>query len=197
MPGYEIRPVGAGADDLDLAGRFFALRRATARCSCTAFCSTRWQFAAGWFGGGNRRRLAELAQGPDPVGLLALRDGEPVGWCATGPRARYRPSADGRGRLLRTRAPDEDSTVWLVACVVVRPDRPGARLVPALVRGAVALARERGARAVEAWPLAAGVRRPADLHVGREGVFTREGFSRVAAPVDGRVVLRLDLTGPA
>ncbi len=43
--------------------------------------------------------------------------------------------ADGRGRLLRSRAPDEDPTVWLVACVVVRPDQPGARLVPALVRG--------------------------------------------------------------
>ncbi len=38
VAGYEIRTVGP--DDLDLVGRFFALRRATARCSCTAFCST-------------------------------------------------------------------------------------------------------------------------------------------------------------
>ena len=59
------------------------------------FLRTSREFEPG-YGSGNRAGFAELvATAGAPVGVLAYRDGEPVGWCATGPRSRY-------GRLLRS-----------------------------------------------------------------------------------------------
>ena len=59
MSEYEIRQVDT--DQLELARRLFSGERATRHCWCTAFCSTTWQFARGWYGGGNRRRFEALA----------------------------------------------------------------------------------------------------------------------------------------
>lgn len=192
VPAYEIQRVDA--DQLDLARRFFSVERATRHCWCTSFCSTRWRFAAGWYGGGNRRRFEAMAGSErDPMGLLAMSDGEPVGWCACGPRSRYLPAIAGRAGLLAGRPRDEDQHVWLVACIVVRPDQRGSGVVPALIRAAVSHARESGASAIEAWPLAVGVRRPGDLHVGREGVFARLGFRCVQRPNAERAIMRFDL----
>jgi N-acetylglutamate synthase-like GNAT family acetyltransferase len=96
--------------------------------------------------------------------------------------------------VLAHRPRSEDRHVWLVACIVVLPGHRGAGVVGPLVRGAVSLARENGATAIEAWPLARGVRSPGDLHVGREGVFARSGFRCIQRPDATRTIMRLDLT---
>ena len=193
MSAYEVRPVGAG--ELDLVRRLFGVDRATRHCSCMAFCSTSAQFAVGWYGGGNRRRFEELARRePAPMGVLALSDGEPVGWCACGPRTRFLPAIAGRSGLLAERPRSEDGHVWLAACILVRPDHRGSGVLGPLLRGAVSLARDNGASALEAWPLAVGVRRPGNLHVGREGAFARLGFACVQRPGPERAFMRLDLT---
>lgn len=161
-----------------------------------AFCSTGWQFATGWYGGGNRRRFESMAVSePSPMGLLAVHDGEPVGWCACGPRARYKTALAGRSSALSRRPAVEDDRVWLIACIIVRPERRGSGVGVPLLRGAVSLARRAGAPAVEAWPLASGARRPAMTHVGREGVFARLGFVTVERPSTERVLMRLELAG--
>jgi hypothetical protein len=163
-----------------------------------AFCSTGLQFATGWYGGGNRRRFEAMAvAGPAPMGILASVAGQPVGWCACGPRIRYLAAIGGRTGPLAQRSRNEDHDVWLVACIFVARDHRRSGVVLPLLRGAIALARENGASAVEGWPLAAGVRRAGDAHVGREGVFARLGFSCVQRPGSGRVIMRLDLTGPS
>lgn len=100
------RSAPSGPDQLDSLGRLFSTTRATSHCWCTAFCSTSWQFATGWYGGGNRRRFERVAAGDHhPMGVLAVSDGEPVGWCACGPRARYtaglaRKTVDLRSRCI-------------------------------------------------------------------------------------------------
>ena len=189
---YAVQQVDA--DELDLVRRLFGGDRATRHCWCTAFCSTTWQFAAGWYGGGNRRRFEELAgSGQAPMGVLAVTKGEPVGWCACGPRTRYLAAMAGRSGLLAERPRREDQDVWLVACIFVRPDHRGSGVPGHLVRGAVSLARDHGASAVEAWPLAGGVRRPGSLHVGREGAFARLGFRCIQRPTAERAIMRLDL----
>lgn len=190
---YEVQQVGA--PQLDLVRQLFGVERVTRRCWCMAFCSTGWRFAAGWYGGGNRRRFEELAaNGQAPMGVLAVADGEPVGWCACGPRTRYVTAIAGRSGLLAQRPRSEDQHVWLVACIVVRPDHRGSGVVGPLVRGAVSLARRNGASAIEAWPLAFGVRSPGNLHVGREGVFARFGFRCIQRPNAERAIMRVDLT---
>ncbi len=120
----DIRPVGAN-NVADLAG-LFGIDRSTRHCWCTAFCTNSRQFAAGWFGGGNRRRFAEIAAASRyPMGVLALMDNEPAGWCGCGPRSRYTAAINGRSRLLRTRPRDEDDLVWLIACLFVAAEHRG------------------------------------------------------------------------
>jgi hypothetical protein len=194
VAGPQIRPVGP--DQLGTLAALFGAYRATRHCWCTAFCTTSWQFATGWYGGGNRRRFEALAAAsPVPMGLLALDGDVPAGWCACGPRSRYTAALAGRSRLLADRPREEDDDVWLIACLFVRPERSGTGLVMPLLRGAVAPAGEAGAAAIEAWPLARGVRRPGQDHVGREAVFTRLGFGRLDQPAAGRVLMRLELSG--
>ena len=160
-----------------------------------AFCVNGWQFAAGWYGGGNRRRFEAMTAGSEtPMGALAMVDGQPVGWCACGPRSRYTAAIKGRSSLLAARPRNENESVWLVPCVYVDPRHRGEGLAIPLLRAAVALAQQEGASAIEAWPLAVGVRRPGYEHVGREAVFARLGFRCIQRPSADRAIMRLDLT---
>jgi GNAT superfamily N-acetyltransferase len=191
----EVDVQAVGPDQLDAVRILFDGERATRHCSCMAFCETGWQFVAGWYGGGNRRRFEAMTVSSHlPVGALASVHGQPVGWCACGPRSRYTAAIRGRSTLLAARPRDEDEDVWLVACVYVDPLHRGTGVAIPLLRAAVALARQEGASAIEAWPLATGVTRPGYEHVGREAVFARLGFRCIQRPSADRAIMRLELT---
>lgn len=192
MDRVELRPIGMA--ELESLSTLFARNRATRHCWCTAFCSSGKQFALGWYGGGNRRRFASMAAASAaPMGVLALVDGAPVGWCACGPRARYLSAIRGRSSPLATLPRAEDDGVWLVACLFVDSSHRGMPVVLPLLRAAVSRAAADGAPAIEAWPLARGVRDPGLAHVGREGVFAGLGFRCVAWPTPQRVIMRREL----
>ena len=183
-----------GAEDVAELGKLFNTQRNTRRCWCTAFCSTGSQFASGWLLGRNRRRFEELAAAaPTPMGLLAVQDGEPIGWCACGPRSRY--AGSPRSTVIRSRDRAEDARVWLLPCLFVRAGSRGEGVTHALVAAAVDLARREGAAAIEGWPLAASVRASGDAFFGREQVFDELGFVCVDRPSPDRVIMRLELGG--
>ena len=128
-------------------------------------------------------------------GLVAYLDGESVGWCAVEPRTTY-------PRLLRARVPwsgrTEDKTddgVWVVTCFVTRTGFRRRGVSRTLVRAAVDFARERGARAIEGYPM---ITRPGEefgwgeLYVGSRGIFADAGFTEVSSPTPRRVVMRID-----
>lgn len=126
-------------------------------------------------------------------GLLALQDGEPVGWCAVEPRIGY-------PRLLRNnRVPwddrDEDKadgSVWAVTCFVTRVGFRKRGIASALTRATIDFARERGARAVEGYPMTTKQVILGELHVGTVGMFAAAGFVEVSRPTLRRVVMRID-----
>ena len=126
-------------------------------------------------------------------GLVAFLDDEPVGWCALEPRSAY-------ARLLRNnRVPWEgrdedkaDSTVWAVTCFVTRTGFRKRGIASALVRAAVDRARERGARAVEGYPMTTKDVILGELHVGTAAMFAAAGFGEVSRPTLRRVVMRID-----
>ena len=132
-------------------------------------------------------------------GLVAYLDGEPVGWCAIEPRTAY-------PRLLRnTRVPwdgrSEDKTddsVWAVTCFVTRKGFRRRGLSRALARAAVDFARERGARALEGYPMITqpgrAVTLVGELHVGTRSIFEAAGFVEVGNPTRRRVVMRIDFS---
>ena len=84
--------------------------------------------------------------------------------------------------------PDEDKTddsVWAVTCFVTRAGFRRRGISRALARAAVDFARERGARALEGYPM---IDEPGqeitwgELHVGSRSVFADAGFTEVSRP---------------
>jgi GNAT superfamily N-acetyltransferase len=126
-------------------------------------------------------------------GLVAYLDGEPVGWCAVEPRTAY-------GGLVRNnrvpwegRAEDKaDDSVWAVTCLLTRAGFRKRGVSRALARAAVDFARERGARAIEGYPMIKKDVVLEELHVGTESVFADAGFEEVSRPTLRRVVMRID-----
>lgn len=126
-------------------------------------------------------------------GLVAYLDVEPVGWCAVEPR-----TANG-GLLRNNRVPwtgrDEDKSdagVWAVTCLFTRAGFRKRGISRALARAAVTFARERGARAIEAYPMTTKNAITEELHVGTESVYADAGFTEVARPTGRRAVMRID-----
>jgi hypothetical protein len=70
-----------------------------------------------------------------------------------------------------------------------RPTTPCGR---ALARAAVAFARGRGARAIEAYPIIAKNVIAEELHVGTPSVFADAGLVEVSRPTVRRLVMRHD-----
>lgn len=126
-------------------------------------------------------------------GLVAYLDGEPVGWCAVEPRPAF------IGLLRHARVPWEgreedkdDAGVWAITCVLARAGFRKRGISRALVRAAVGFARDRGARALEGYPITTTQVISEELHVGTVRTFTEAGFSEVSKPTPRRVVMRVD-----
>ena len=129
-------------------------------------------------------------------GLVAYLDGEPVGWCAVEPRTAY------PRLLLKTRVPWDgraedktDGSVWAVTCFVTRKGFRRRGISRALAHAAVGYARDRGARALEGYPLITGPGQevmPVEVHVGSRSAFEDAGFTEVNQPTLRRVVMRID-----
>jgi len=107
-----------------------------------------------------------------PIGVLAYDGDEPVGWCSIAPRETY-------GRLDRSRTmprnTPEDTPTWTVLCFFVARSHRRTGLTKKLLEGAVAHARQAGARVVEGYPFdAAGL---SSTHRGHSSAFAANGFA--------------------
>lgn len=188
----------ASCEDLQAV---FGTRGAAATCQCQRY-KLRPKEAFSTFPAEERAfRLRAQTSCGDPAagntsGLVAYLDGEPVGWCAVEPRTAY------QGLLRVYRVPWEgrseekaDDSVWAVTCVFTRAGFRRRGISHALVRAAVDVARRRGARALEGYPM---ITKPGqeiiwdEIHVGSRSVFAEAGFTKVSHPTIRRVVMRID-----
>jgi GNAT superfamily N-acetyltransferase len=127
-------------------------------------------------------------------GLVAYLEGEPVGWCAVEPRTAYEGLVRNNRVPWEGRAEDKtDDSVWAVTCLFTRAGFRKRGISRTLARTAVDFARERGARAIEGYPMTTKNAILEELHVGTEGVFADAGFEEVSRPTPRRVVMRIDL----
>lgn len=149
-----------------------------------------------------RERLRTLAEGPLPPGLVAIdgegADARAVGWVSLGPRADFE-------RIVRSKVIPgiDDRPVWSIVCFAVSASARGRGVARALLDAAIKHARERGAEAVEAYPVTvdAGERiHPESAFTGTLPMFERAGFTVVAERASDpsasrlRVVVRRELT---
>ncbi|MDQ4138781.1 MAG: GNAT family N-acetyltransferase [Actinomycetota bacterium] len=199
IEGVRIVPANeASWDDLQT---IFGTRGDAARCQCQWYKmrATEWDRGAVPV----EERAARLreqtgcghAERTSTSGLVAYSGGEPVGWCAVEPRTAY---VRLRTKPLvwagRTEDKDDDG-VWSVTCFTVRAGYRRRGVSHALARAAVDFSRERGARAVEGYPLVLQPGQEAtwgELFVGSVSVFAGAGFTEVSHPTPRRVVMRID-----
>ncbi|HEX8631251.1 MAG TPA: GNAT family N-acetyltransferase [Catenuloplanes sp.] len=128
-------------------------------------------------------------------GLVAYVDHEPAGWVAVEPRPAYPKLRTSRVPWSGRDEDRDDAGVWAVTCFVVRKGYRGRGLTYPLAAATVDFARERGARALEAYPMITEPGRRitwGELHVGARQVFADAGFTEVSRPTLRRVVMRVD-----
>jgi GNAT superfamily N-acetyltransferase len=177
----------------------FGTRGPASRCYCQRYKLARREAFAKFPAEERAGRLRDQTDCGDPrasttSGLVAYVDGEPVGWCAVEPR----PAFEGLVRNARVpwegRAEDKaDDSVWAVTCLLTRAGFRKRGVSRALARAAVDFARERGARALEAYPMTTTDALLEELHVGTRSVFADAGLTEVSRPSVRRVVMRVDL----
>ena len=111
-----------------------------------------------------------VARGTAP-GLLAYREGRPIGWVAVSPRAelvRLESSSS-----LRSGGETADERTWAISCFYVHRSEWRNGVGAALLDAAVARAVEHGATAVEGYPVKAG---SIDPYTGYDTMFAAAGF---------------------
>ncbi|MFT3723231.1 MAG: GNAT family N-acetyltransferase [Hyphomonadaceae bacterium] len=135
-----------------------------------------------------------VKKGPAP-GLLAYRGKEAVGWLAIAPRPATPDWNVGR-KASAAEFPEhaDDASIWAATCFFVRKDARGEGVTTALLEAGTAYAKTRGARTVEACPMAHEEKRSATgMFVGPKRVFDRAGFDTVIERKPGRPLMRLTL----
>jgi GNAT superfamily N-acetyltransferase len=151
-----------------------------------------WQLRAATEPTANRDELVTAVRSNAEHGVVALEDGQVVGWLKLAPAVEV-PKMFAR-RLYRAepwfRADRE--RVYMIGCVLVAPDARRRGVATALVRASAEIARSLGARALEALPrkLEPPVR-DESLWNGPLSTLEAQGFRRVAG-VDGYPVMRVE-----
>jgi GNAT superfamily N-acetyltransferase len=166
--------------------QLFGPRGAYGGCWCMYWRLARSEFKAKQ-GAANKRALHRLVDDGDVPGVLAYRDGEPVGWCSIAPRAEF--ASLNRSRILK---PLDDQPVWSIVCFYVHPRHRGEGLVGELIEGAVEWARSQGAAVIEGYPTVPRGRAlpPVSSYMGLPSQFERAGFTERARPSPAKAVMR-------
>ena len=121
--------------------------------------------------------------------------GNPSGGARSSPARAYQ-RLPKRRVVLKERGEDPaDDSVWALTCFAVRAGYRGQGFTYPLARAAVEFARDRGARAIEGYPMDPEPRQDitwGETHVGTRSVFAAAGFDEVAHPTPRRLVMRID-----
>lgn len=135
----------------------------------------------------NRRDLKALVDAGEFIGLIAYQGRTPVGWLSLGPRAGY-------AKLQRSSVmkPVDDLPVWSIICFVVPSEYRGQGVARALLDGAIAFAKRRRVRLLEAYPVDKPSRSHDDfMWFGAKSMFDAAGFEEVARRKPARPVVRI------
>jgi GNAT superfamily N-acetyltransferase len=149
----------------------------------------RKEFDAG-LGESNHQALCTVVASGQPVGLLAYREDQPVGWCAVAPREAY-PLLE-RSKIW---AKVDEQPVWSVTCFFVARKARRMGITVALIEAAGDYARQHGARFLEGYPTDPLADKFSDssVYTGLLAAFLKTGFHEVARRNDKRPIVRREL----
>ena len=144
-----------------------------------------------------RQRLHDQARSAEPPGLVAFDGERAVGWVSLGPRTDFE-------RIVRSKVIPmiDDRPVWSIVCFAVSSTARRQGVARSLLDAAIDHARERGAKTLEAYPVAVDAGEPIlpdAAYTGTLPMFERAGFTVVAERASDpssrhqRVVVRREL----
>lgn len=195
----EITVVPANEASWEDLRTIFGERGDPARCQCQWFKFPRsdWRALSREAREGLLREQTEAGnrEAEETSGLVAYLDGEPAGWVAVEPRTAYPRLAGMKVPWLGRDEDRDDPGVWAVTCFVTRQGFRKRGVSRALAAATVEFARDRGAHAVEGYPMLAEPGKEytwGELFVGSRSVFVAAGFAQVSHPFPRRVVMRID-----
>lgn len=128
-------------------------------------------------------------------GLVAYLGDEPVGWVAVEPRTAYPKLRTSRVPWTGRDEDKDDEGIWAVTCFTIRKGFRGRGLTYPLAQATIDYACNRGARALEAYPM---ITQPGkeitwgETHVGTRQVFQEAGFTEITHPTPRRLVMRIN-----
>ncbi len=137
----------------------FGTRGPASRCQCQRYkLAPRESFGSTPVEERAHRLRVQTACGdsgsPETSGVVAYLDGVPVGWCAIEPRCNYESLLRNQRVPWSGRAEDKQGcTVWAITCLFARAGFRRQGISRALIHAALRFARDRDARAIEAYPM--------------------------------------------
>jgi GNAT superfamily N-acetyltransferase len=156
----------------------------------TCFCMFYRKTGAGTgVGQQNRRAMKAIVDRGTVPGLIGYEDGVPVAWVSLGPREDY-----AKLRRSPVMKPVDDRPVWSIVCFFVDRGVRSTGLSERMLKAAIAYARSKGARLLEAYPVDKVERSHPDvMFFGAKSMFDRAGFREVARRTPDRPVVRRGL----
>jgi GNAT superfamily N-acetyltransferase len=168
-----IRIETVTAANWELFSRLFEAKGAPHYCWCTSY---RVRNASGLTAEEKKAFMRRSVDAGVPIGMVAIDGDEPVGWCSVAPRETY--ARLERSRTMPRATPAATAT-WTILCFFVTRPHRNQRVAQALLEGAVAYARQRGAEVIEGYPFdTSGV---SSTHRGHSSMFRSAGFT-----IDGK-----------
>ena len=147
LPDLTVRPLRS--DDWSNIQELFGEKGACGGCWCMAWRVPRggklWEESKG---DPNKLAFKKLVTSGGATGCLAFANGEPVGWCSVGPRTAF-----SRLERIKALATEWDERTWSITCFYIPARWRHRGVATALLAGAVEVARDRGARHLEAYPV--------------------------------------------
>jgi GNAT superfamily N-acetyltransferase len=136
----------------------------------------------------NRQAACARVHAGTMQGLLAYRNGQPIGWCSAAPRTMYR-------ALDAEPVPDlPPETVGAILCFLVHPDHRGTGVARQLLDAACRSLKQQGMAVVEANPRP-NATSDAENHFGPLSLYLSAGFGVHRHDADGSVFVRKALSG--
>jgi GNAT superfamily N-acetyltransferase len=159
-------------------------------CWCMWWRLTRREFNRQQ-GAGNRRAMRAIVESEEVPGILAYRQGNPVGWCSVAPRHQF--GALERSRVLKRL---DDLPVWSIVCFYVAKEHRGEHVAMQLIQASLKYVRDQGGEIVEAYPTVPKTERvaPISSFMGFPSMFKRAGFHECARPSQRKIIMRCVLT---
>jgi len=124
----------------------FGEKGGCAGCWCMHFRLSRKDYDANRYAG-NKKMMHYMVKKNQPVGLLALHEGEAVGWISLAPREQFI-----RLENSRVHKRIDDEKVWSITCFFIKKEFRNQGLSSQLIEAAKSFAKQNQIKILEAYP---------------------------------------------